>query len=101
MANKEDDGPTIVFLCNDNTTDNGSGLTNNVTKTARNLCAAWKDRHGEGDEDQRRDHQPSLLAVDTDWLFDCISCGRILGAEDYEPNFPSAKSLWQLGLSLR
>lgn len=99
LENEEDDGCTIVFLCNDSTTDNGCGITNNVKKAARNLCAAWTDQGK--DEEWRKGHPLPFLVVNTDWLFDCISCARILGVKDYEPSFPSAKYLWQLCMSLR
>ena len=85
----EDGTAMVVFLCNDSKTDNGCGITNNMTKAARNLMGVTTGVDGAGGR------RSSFLVVNTDWLFDCISCACILGADDYNPSFPSVRSLWQ------
>ena len=37
-----------------------------------------------------------LLVVNSSWLFDSISCGSVLGAEEFEPASPKARELWSL-----
>lgn len=95
-ANYDDDddaGTRIVLLCHDNITDHGSSITNAITKAARNLAVGTTMTENNKGGKQRR---PSLLVVNTNWLFDCISCATVLGADDYPPSFPCARLLWQL-----
>ena len=37
-----------------------------------------------------------LLVVNSSWLFDSISCGSVLGAEEFEPASTKARNLWSL-----
>ena len=91
-ADDDEDGTRVVFICYGSKTDNGCGIMNNITMAAQNLTAATKTVDEAGGQRQR--HQLSFLVVNNDWLFDCTSCANIIDAEEYEPSFPSAKSLW-------
>ena len=44
----EDGTAMVVFLCNNSKTDNGCGITNNVTKAARNLMGITTGVDGSG-----------------------------------------------------
>ena len=93
----------VLLLCDDKATDNYtlkrnccveqkncSSIPCNIQKAIRDVaCPA--NLTGKGDRTM-----PPLLVVNANWLFDCISCASILGAKDYEPVCPIAKSLWQL-----
>lgn len=80
---KTDDDSTLVVLCDDAKSDKQSGITAALSKA---MTAALED------EDQNR----RIMVVTYMWLFDSISCGELLDADNYEPNSPKAKSLWEL-----
>ena len=79
--NDDEDDVRVVFIYFNSTFDNGCGTTNNIIKGAQNIMAATKTV--DEASTQRQCHQSSFLIVNTDWLFDCISCAFIPDAEDY------------------
>ena len=47
------------------------------------------------DEDRNR----RIMVVTYTWLFDSVSCGELLDADNYKPHSPKAKTLWELSTS--
>lgn len=68
---------TVVLLCDETKADPG-GIVDPLFRAAE----ACSPEH--------------MLAVNCNWLFDCISCGSVLGADEYRPASPRARSLWKL-----
>ena len=80
---KTNEDSTLVVLCDDAKSDKQSGITAPLSKA---MTAALED-----DDSNRR-----IMVVTYMWLFDSVSCGELLGADNYKPNSPKAKSLWEL-----
>jgi hypothetical protein len=67
---------TVVFLCDDNITN--SGLTAKIS-------SRMKDAISELHRRDKKHSIPSVLVVNSNWIFDCVSCAQILPCEKYEP----------------
>lgn len=80
---KTDEGSTLVVLCDDAKSDKQSGITAPLSKA---MTTALED------EDSNR----RIMVVTYMWLFDSVSCGELLDADNYKPNSPKAKALWEL-----
>lgn len=70
-----DESEVIVVLCEGNS-------TKSLPKTFERNYSRY-DKH-------------RLLVVNTDWLFDSVSCGIPLKANEYEPEHPKARSIWKV-----
>jgi len=81
---------TVVILCDESTTDDGCGITGGLLKDLKAVIGSNVASGGGGGS-------CGILVVNFNWLFDCVTCGELLGANDYEPKIPIAKSLWELG----
>lgn len=44
---------------------------------------------------RKGDERSTIFVVNSNWLFDCISCAQVLSAEDFRPDGKLAESLWQ------
>jgi len=79
---KDDEGSTLVLLCDDAKSDKQSGITEALSKKITTALAKQTNRR--------------IFIVTFNWLFDSVSCGKILDAVNYQPNSPRGKALWQL-----
>ena len=79
---KDDEGSTLVLLCDDAKSDKQSGITDALNKKITTALAEQTNRR--------------ILIVSFNWILDSISCGEILDALNYQPNSPRGKALWQL-----
>ena len=78
----------VVLLCDDSPTDPGS-ITDPLVRETKSLLDRVSQR-------SRVVGSTPVLIVNSSWLFDSISCGRVLDANDFEPASPRASSLWSL-----
>ena len=74
----------VVLLCDDSSTDSMSGISAPLAKAIRGLY----DRSSKQDT--------PVLTVNSKWLFDSISCAKILECDRFQPCCPVAISLWRL-----
>jgi len=87
LANIASDGSEferVVFLCDDSECNKSCGISEGLLKEVE--AAIDSGTIGEG----------VVLAVNFNWLFDCISCAAILTSKIYQPIAPRAKELWRL-----
>ncbi len=75
----------IIFLCDQSSTDSKSGITAALAKSIR-------ERYGKGCNQDGR----MILIVNSNWLFDSISCAKQLDSTPFQPCSPLAISLWRL-----
>ena len=75
----------IILLCDRSSTDSKSGITAALEKSIR-------ERHGKGYNQDGR----AILIVNSNWLFDSISCAKQLDSTPFQPCSPLAVSLWRL-----
>ena len=80
---KADEDSTLVVLCDDAKSDKQSGITAPLSKAMTAVL--------ENDDSKRR-----IMVVTYMWLFDSVSCGELLDADNYKPKSPKAKTLWEL-----
>lgn len=75
----------VVILCDDSDTDSLSGISSD-------LACAIRERYHSFDFVSEK----PLLVVDSKWLFDSISCAKLLEASNFKPSSPIATSMWHL-----
>jgi Reverse gyrase len=75
----------IVILCDDSDVDSSSGISSN-------LAGAIRESYHSRDFAREK----PILVVDSKWLFDSISCAKLLEATYFKPSSPIATSMWHL-----
>lgn len=78
----ENDRSTLVLLCD---------------SPINSICSTFPKNLKESIEGAITEKQTNrtILIVNASWIFDCISCARILGAKHYKPEGSLIKSLWE------
>ena len=79
----DDERSSIVILCDGSQTDSTSGITKPLSKVISNAVKSSSKAS-------------SVTVVNSKWIFDCISCARLLEHDHYPPDSPSAKKMWRL-----
>lgn len=79
----DDQRSSIVILCDGSQTDSTSGMTKPLSKVISNAIKSGSKIS-------------SVTVVKSKWIFDCISCARLLEHDHYPPDSPSAKKMWRL-----
>lgn len=79
----DDQRSSIVILCDGSQTDSTSGMTKPLSKVISNAMKSGSKIS-------------SVTVVNSKWIFDCISCARLLEHDHYPPDSPSAKKMWRL-----
>ena len=74
----------IILLCDDSLPNSTNGISSALARAVRQIYDVTYDRH------------KPVLTVNPNWLFDSISCAKILEGDRYEPKSPLANSLWRL-----
>lgn len=74
----------IVFLCDDSHLDLDCGVSESLFNAGKLAIAH--------NQSSRR----KVLAVHFHWLFDCISCAKVMPGAPYTPLAPRTKDLWSL-----
>jgi len=80
----KDSETRVVILCDESDKDSMCGITKVLAKAVRDVY-------------NRPIDQIPVLTVNSIWLFDSISCSKIISAEEYSPKNPIGISLWHLG----
>jgi len=76
----------VVILCDESLTDSASGISSSLARAIRQIY----------ESQNKHDHPAPVLTVNSKWLFDSISCAKILESDRYKPDSPVATSLWRL-----
>ncbi len=84
IANGGSEFERVVFLCDDSVSDKSCGISESLLNEAKSAINSGKIR------------QDVVMAVNFNWLFDCISCAALMPSKMYEPVAPRAKELWNL-----
>ena len=66
----------LIFLCDDSHLDSDCGVPENLLKSGQ--------------------ESKVLTVVHFHWLFDCVSCAKMVSGEAYQPLAPRTKELWRL-----
>ena len=75
LANNES-SDNLIFLCDDSHLDEDCGVPENLFQAGKE-CKL-------------------LTVVHFHWLFDCVSCAKLVPGEAYEPLAPRTKELWRM-----
>lgn len=75
----------IVILCDDSDVDTCSGISSDLA------CAIRERYHA-----LEFAREKPVFVVDSKWLFDSLSCAKLLEASNFKPASPIATSMWHL-----
>ena len=79
---------SFLIICDESESDEESGITQFLT------------RHIVNGPGQSKSIINRIRVVNSSFLFDCISCGELLGAEEYPPKSKIGKKLWRASLEI-
>jgi len=79
-------GKKVILLCDDSSDSKYSGISAPLAKSIRHLFNGNLKSYA---------HAP-VLAVNSKWLFDSISCAKLLECDHFQPTNPLAKAMWKL-----
>lgn len=71
----------FVLLCDNSVTNTDCGVSDTLFRVGMSAISQVQSR---------------VLPVHFHWLFDCVSCAKLLPGIDYEPLAPRTKQLWNL-----
>ena len=87
----------VIKTLKDSTDDDQSTLVLLCDGTINSACSTFPKNLKESIEGTiiEKQKNPIILIVNASWIFDCISCAKVLGAKHYKPDGKLIKSLWE------
>jgi hypothetical protein len=91
---------TLLEAAGAATLSNAGAVKKSITSGSRVVClCSPTPKVTPALESAIRSHVNLASLVDSKWLFDCISCGSVLGAKGYAPQGGLAAELWRLAIN--